>query len=350
MTETEIEVFVEPPADWTIFQRMAAIVAEMPAIGKTQRNEQQKFMYRGHDDVMNALNPLLSKYGVFFVPQVLERITDQRSTKSGNVMYEVNLRVAYTFYGPRGDFVLASAWGEGTDSGDKSTNKAMTMALKNVLAQSFAVSTAELSHDTDGDPVVETVGRGSVPTAPARPVTPRPEVAVTDPASKKFRPDMDLAAGAPAGWAEISALILDLDYGLTDWFAEAVQAMYGTSIQEMTDDDMRKRAGRRVANTLSQIRDTLYKDGDFPPPTDDEYRKVFAWGFDGIRVEGPGPTFDEQAALDEQARAAAEGDTSEGAAAGTDGQESDADATAGLAAPEAQAASQGHVGTGEPDL
>jgi len=153
---------------YTIHQRIGFIVAKMPAIGKTQRNEQQKFMYRGHDDVMNALNPLLSEYGVFFVPRVLERITDQRQTRSGGVMYEVNLLVEYTFYGPLGDSFTASAWGEGTDSGDKSTNKAMTMALKNVLAQTFAVTTEEHSLlDTDRNSDEQTSGRASATPAPA---------------------------------------------------------------------------------------------------------------------------------------------------------------------------------------
>ena len=57
----------------TIYQRMLAIIGELPAIGKTEFNEQQKFHFRGHDAVMNALNPLLAKYGVFMVPEVLDR-------------------------------------------------------------------------------------------------------------------------------------------------------------------------------------------------------------------------------------------------------------------------------------
>lgn len=150
----------------TIHERMVAILDRLPAIGKDQRNEQQKFMYRGFDDVMAALNPLLAKNGVFVVPEVLERETAQRATRSGGVMFEVNLHVRYTFYGEAGDSVTASAWGEGTDSGDKSTNKAMTMAFKNVLNQSFAISTRE---DIDADALTpeESVGRGAGSPPPA---------------------------------------------------------------------------------------------------------------------------------------------------------------------------------------
>jgi hypothetical protein len=146
--------------DAKIHERIIAILAELPAIGKTTRNKQQDFMYRSHDDVLNALNPLMAKHGVFAVPTVLERVTDQRTTAQGKVLYEVNLHVQYEWFGPGGDSVKGSTWGEGTDSGDKSTNKAMTMAFKNMVAQTFAVSTAE-SYDTDGNTDEETTGRSS---------------------------------------------------------------------------------------------------------------------------------------------------------------------------------------------
>ena len=134
----------------SVYQRMISIIDELPAIGKTQRNEQQKFMFRGHDDVMNALNPLLSKHGVFIVPSVLERITSERTTTNNKTMYEVNLHVRYTFWGAAGDSFTASGWGEGTDMGDKATSKAMTMAFKYVIGQAFALATAEMS-DSDND-------------------------------------------------------------------------------------------------------------------------------------------------------------------------------------------------------
>src|SRR5262249_15506283 len=106
----------------TVYERMVAVIGALPAIGKTQRNQQQGFMFRGHDDVMNALNPLLAEHGVFIVPKVLARETATRSTDRGKTMYEVNLHVGFTFYGLLGDSFTASGWGEGTDMGDKATN------------------------------------------------------------------------------------------------------------------------------------------------------------------------------------------------------------------------------------
>lgn len=142
----------------TVHERMVDILAELPPIGKDQRNEQQGFMFRGHDDVLNALNPLLAKHGVLVIPDVLERVTEQRTTAKGSVMFEVNLHVRYRFYGAAGDSIEASTWGEGTDMGDKATNKAMTMAFKNVLNQAFAISNKEMA-DADADTPEETVSR-----------------------------------------------------------------------------------------------------------------------------------------------------------------------------------------------
>jgi hypothetical protein len=200
----------------SIHQRMLSIIEELPAIGKTQRNAQQGFMFRGHDDVMNELTPLLAKHGVFFVPRVLERLTDQRKTTRGGVMYEVNLHVEYTFYGANGDSFRASAWGEGTDSGDKSTNKAMTMALKNVVAQSFAINTAEAAaYDADKHTPEETVwqdrqGASAAPAAPAQDAPrargPRPIKAQKEAYAAKLeqlsRIAPDDGEGKPVNWIE----------------------------------------------------------------------------------------------------------------------------------------------------
>lgn len=137
-----------PIPDLTIHQRMIGILGDLPPIGKNQRNEQQNFMFRGIDDVLNALNPLLYQWGVYYVPHVLERIDATRKTARGNDLYVVNLHVEYTFHGYDGDTVVADAWGEGTDSGDKATNKAMTGAMKYALFQAFAISTQE-AQDSD---------------------------------------------------------------------------------------------------------------------------------------------------------------------------------------------------------
>lgn len=132
-----------------IYQKINAIMADMPAIGKNQQNRQQGFKYRGIDDVMNSLNPLLVKHGVFLSPEVLEREREERATKNGGVIAFTVLKVKYTLYAVSdGSSVSAIVTGEGMDSADKSTNKALAGAMKYALFQLLCIPTEEM---VDGD-------------------------------------------------------------------------------------------------------------------------------------------------------------------------------------------------------
>lgn len=136
-----------------IFEKINAIMCDITAIGKDKQNKQQGFKYRGIDDVMNALFPLLSKHGVFVVPEVLSTSRTERQSKGGgNIAFTVST-VKYTFYATDGSSVSAITTGEGMDSADKSTNKAMAAAMKYAFFQTFCIPTEEASHD---DPDEET--------------------------------------------------------------------------------------------------------------------------------------------------------------------------------------------------
>lgn len=134
-----------------IYESIAAIMQEIPAIGKDKKNQQQGFKYRGIDDVMNALQPILAKNKVFVVPEVLEQSREERQTnKGGTLMYSV-MRIKYSFYAEDGTSVSAVVIGEGMDSGDKASNKAMSIAMKYAFFQVFCIPTEEMK-----DPDAET--------------------------------------------------------------------------------------------------------------------------------------------------------------------------------------------------
>ena len=69
-----------------IFESITAIMQEIPAIGKEKKNQQQGFKYRGIDDVMNALQPILSKHKVFVVPEVIDQAREDRVTNKGGTI------------------------------------------------------------------------------------------------------------------------------------------------------------------------------------------------------------------------------------------------------------------------
>ncbi len=126
-----------------IYQAISNIMQEVPAISKDKENKQQGFKYRGIDDVMNAFQPLLAKHKVFIVPQVIEQKREERITKNGvQLLYSI-CTVKYTFYAEDGSFVEAITVGEGMDSGDKATNKAMAIAMKYALFQVFCIPTQD---------------------------------------------------------------------------------------------------------------------------------------------------------------------------------------------------------------
>ena len=118
-------------------------------ISKSQTNKFDKYNFRGIDDVYNALSPLMAKHGLVCVPFVLSTpITKDKATKSGGSDFLTTIEVEYRLYAPNGQMVVAKVFGEGSDRGDKSINKAMSSAYKNMAFQLFAIPT-EGDHDTE---------------------------------------------------------------------------------------------------------------------------------------------------------------------------------------------------------
>lgn len=127
-----------------IYESISKVMGDIGAIGKTSKNTTQGFMFRGIDAVMNAINPALVKYKLFIVPEVLEQTREERqTTKGGTLIYSI-VKVKYTFYAEDGSNISATVIGEGMDSGDKATNKAMSIAFKYACFQVFCIPTEEM--------------------------------------------------------------------------------------------------------------------------------------------------------------------------------------------------------------
>lgn len=130
-----------------IFQAITSMMKEVEPITKSKQNKQQNFMYRGIDDMYNELQPLFVKHGVFITSEVLESEREERQSKSGGLNIWSILKVKFTFYAEDGSNVNSIMKGEAMDSGDKGTNKAMSIALKYCLMQLLLIPTEELKHD-----------------------------------------------------------------------------------------------------------------------------------------------------------------------------------------------------------
>jgi len=155
-----------------VYQAICGVISEIGAIEKSKKNQQQGFMYRGVDDVMNALQPLLVKYKVFIVPEVLEQTREERTTKNGNTVIYSVCKVKYTFYADDGSSVQAVVVGEGMDSGDKATNKAMSIAFKYACFQTFCIPTEEMVDPDTESHEITPKGQKPPKTPPKQPNNP----------------------------------------------------------------------------------------------------------------------------------------------------------------------------------
>jgi len=129
-----------------IYGKIGKVMGDLPAIGKESVNKQQGWVFRGIDTIMNYVSPLFVKHGVFMVPQVLDSTREERQTKNGGNMIYTRLKVKYLFYATSdGSSIEAVVEGEGMDSGDKSTNKALAVAMKYALFQVLCIPTEEMA-------------------------------------------------------------------------------------------------------------------------------------------------------------------------------------------------------------
>jgi len=133
-----------------IYMAINAIMQEIEAIGKNKKNQQQGYSFRGIDDMYNALQPLFKKNAVFITSNVLESKREERQTAKGGVLIYTIAKCQFKFFTTDGSYIESVLEGEAMDSGDKSTNKAMSTALKYALMQMFLIPTEE-KLDTEYD-------------------------------------------------------------------------------------------------------------------------------------------------------------------------------------------------------
>lgn len=127
-----------------VYQAINNVQADLARVGieKARKNVQQGYMFRGIDDVYCALSPLLAKHGLCILPRVVSRDVTERQTAKGGLLFYTVLTVEFDFVAVEdGSKHTIVTVGEAMDSGDKSSNKAMSAAYKYAALQAFAVPT-----------------------------------------------------------------------------------------------------------------------------------------------------------------------------------------------------------------
>ncbi len=141
-----------------VYEKICAVSSEVGRVQmslnvatKTDKNGNPIKSYKAIsiNDVVDALIPLLAKYRLAVIPTEKEIIAQElieKETQYGpQKNFYIRLRASYKVVNidkPR-EFVESYAYGDGIDTGDKATGKALTYARKYVLIDIFNLSKGE---------------------------------------------------------------------------------------------------------------------------------------------------------------------------------------------------------------
>lgn len=136
------------------------VMKEVQAVAKKDRNENQRFNFRGIDAVVNAIGPALRKHGGFIMPHWSNVTYEGMTSARGGALNVARVEVCYAVYGSEGDPLEGKVVAEAFDSGDKATAKAMSVAFRTFILQTFCLPTDEPDPDSFS---YETGSKSSVP-------------------------------------------------------------------------------------------------------------------------------------------------------------------------------------------
>ena len=121
-------------------------------IAKTKKADTggAKYNFRGIDEAMNEMSPILVNNGITVTPRYSELSIHERAKDGGKFMRFVTVKGSFTFGAEDGSAVVAEAYGEAMDSGDKATIKAQSVAFRTVLFQQFIVPLMAMDSELDG--------------------------------------------------------------------------------------------------------------------------------------------------------------------------------------------------------
>lgn len=197
-------------SELNIHQRLAAAIKASGAFAKTGKMSGGggNFAYHKIDDVVDHLRDILLDAGIAILPSVkscdVAEFTEPRSSGGDRRVYHSTafISVRLVNIDKQDDFIEMVTVGDGIDYGDKSTGKAFSYAMKNLLLSVFQLRGQPDNEDTDHDHAVPP--RQQQASRPAPP-----------PASKPPLPSMEERKKAP--WAVPN--LTSFESKLGDWRA-----------------------------------------------------------------------------------------------------------------------------------
>lgn len=176
-----------------VYKVIAAVQAELAQKGikKGRVNSQGSgFKFRGIDDILNALGPMMPRHGLTVFPRILEHGCIERQSKNGGALFYVTVKAAFDFVAAvDGSMASVEVYGEAMDSSDKATTKAQSIAWKNAAILTFQIP---IEGENDADATTYQVKPTKAPVEPPFPPGPA-------------RNASDLKAQWRTFWSEVEA-------------------------------------------------------------------------------------------------------------------------------------------------
>lgn len=147
----EPEPFVAPPNAGLIWAALANAKRDIRAVGKDRLYNAAgtRYNFRGVDDVVNAVSPALSRWGVNLGFEVMWLKRDKFQTKNGGDSWHITARVEYRFIALDGSIHTVTVEAEANDTADKGTGKVMSVAYRIMLLQVFSIPTDDMDPDAE---------------------------------------------------------------------------------------------------------------------------------------------------------------------------------------------------------
>lgn len=154
-----------------VYAAINAVQAALSKEGITKDRLNQQgagYNFRGIDDVYNVLSGILATNKLTMLPRCTERIQEERASKAGGALFYTTVKMEFDLVSAvDGSKHTISTYGEAMDSGDKSTNKAMSAAYKYAAFQAFCIPT---EGDNDADAHTHEPAAKSKPAAKEKPL------------------------------------------------------------------------------------------------------------------------------------------------------------------------------------
>lgn len=145
----------------------------------------ERYMFRGVDDVMNAVGPLLRDLGLLCVPELVAQETEQMEYGGKRTLaFRTRVQVRYHLIGPDGAPLqtgpVGPVLGEAIDTADKGGAKAQAVAYREMWLRTLCIPTGEREVEQDNYVIA------------------RPEATVSDPLAEQKLRDRIAAADTRA--------------------------------------------------------------------------------------------------------------------------------------------------------